>query len=376
MRKDVLNFEELIMNKKEKLLCGVTQDVSNKFANMGFICSCFVVYIHTFTECTPGDSTWWMMSMIRDGLSRIAVPFFFITSGFFLAGHCNEFNWWRLEVMKRLRTLLVPYLSWSTINFVFKAILVLIANAMAGVEWTRNMPSTLIKWLNVYGLTFEALPLMKVLWFVRWLFLMVLLSPIFIRILRFKYVSVLYLIFLFIIWFIVEPIIFDLPYWQSISLLGLFFFNVGLYLRLSGVSLGNRCAPKVFAVISFLLGIVFFAMKNYYEIPHYDALGGVHYQSRFYMPAIVFTLIGVWLFIPTRKWSKILTSNSFPIYLIHCFFLILLELFRKYFPTFPYPSGIFRYLLNGALAIGVSILAAHLLRKFLPRVSTVLFGGR
>ena len=51
-----------------------------------------------------------MKYFAEPGIGQCAVPFFFIASGFFLAGHMCETDWWNRECKKRVRMLLVPCL--------------------------------------------------------------------------------------------------------------------------------------------------------------------------------------------------------------------------------------------------------------------------
>ena len=66
----------------------VSKETSAKFANMGFVCACLVVLIHLGVDGKPGGAAWWTHQMFTHvGMTRIAVPFFFFASGYWLAGH-------------------------------------------------------------------------------------------------------------------------------------------------------------------------------------------------------------------------------------------------------------------------------------------------
>ena len=85
----------------------VTKGLSRKIANMSFICAILVVSVHVQRPLdSPFISHW-----IADGISGIAIPFFFITSGFFLVGHVDQGGgWWKRAVGRRFWTLMVPFL--------------------------------------------------------------------------------------------------------------------------------------------------------------------------------------------------------------------------------------------------------------------------
>ena len=98
----------------------ISTELSNKIANMGIVCAFLVICIHA---TSAEDANWWNWLIAR-GIGKIAVPFFFVAAGFFLAGHVGEDGWWKAAVMKRMRTLIVPLLLW---NFIMYAV----TNAMA-----------------------------------------------------------------------------------------------------------------------------------------------------------------------------------------------------------------------------------------------------
>ncbi len=241
--------------------CGLTEELSNKFANMSLVCSFFVVFIHTGTACTDGDATWWAMHLLKDGLCRIAVPFFFIASGFFLAGHCTEDGWWRKECQKRIHTLLIPYLIWCTVYFLYSFGLTVAANIYSHAELSRTLPASIHAYLNIYGLTFESMPLFYPLWFLRWLIILVLCSKAFLWILkRGSIVGVAYLILLLGMAVYCTPLFKEHSIFQVVSFHGIFFFNLGLYLRLFTPRFRMACSS---AVGLFLAGMCAFALVLY-----------------------------------------------------------------------------------------------------------------
>ena len=99
-----------------KPIC-IDKELSRQMSVMSFICACMIVLIH----CTPCPSigTWqyWFVNLLgADGLCRIAVPWFFLASGFYLAGHLNEHGWYKKAVSKRIFSLLVPFCVWAVIG--------------------------------------------------------------------------------------------------------------------------------------------------------------------------------------------------------------------------------------------------------------------
>ena len=98
-------------NKLLEKSTGLGMRLSNKIANMGFVCACLVVLIHSPMFGNVGFVTY----LLKNFLVRIAVPAFFMISGFLLARHCGEEGWYCREVCKRVKTLLVPLWCWCLI---------------------------------------------------------------------------------------------------------------------------------------------------------------------------------------------------------------------------------------------------------------------
>ena len=90
--------------------------MNHKVSNASFFAALMVVAIHTSGRepwtIENGTALWWLEAIGHCGVFGIAVPFFFICSGYFLARHMEECGWWRRECIKRARTLLAPYVFW------------------------------------------------------------------------------------------------------------------------------------------------------------------------------------------------------------------------------------------------------------------------
>ena len=116
---------------------------SERIKAIGFVCALMVVAIH----CAAIPKGWWdgsvdipkwivaLQALGTDTLARLAVPWFFVISGFFLVKGirdvgendgccrlCGLFGWWRSSVAKRMLTLGVPYLLWNLIYYLFKIV--------------------------------------------------------------------------------------------------------------------------------------------------------------------------------------------------------------------------------------------------------------
>ena len=109
----------------------MTKETSQKIKNMGFICALFVVSIHIDWHADESQLLWWGRQLIKSGIAGIAVPFFFVVSGYFLAAHFDEDGWWKRENQKRIRTLIVPFMFWSLIYYAFISAVTICRNLYA-----------------------------------------------------------------------------------------------------------------------------------------------------------------------------------------------------------------------------------------------------
>ena len=87
----------------------ISTAVSNKLRNISFICALLVVLIHVPSI----ENGLWLndfaLRWIKNGLSMIAVPVFFVISGFLLGRHIDEQGWYAKAVKNRVRSLVIPF---------------------------------------------------------------------------------------------------------------------------------------------------------------------------------------------------------------------------------------------------------------------------
>lgn len=117
----------------------VTQEISNKIANLGLVGAIMVVMIH-IPKCAVGHNAV-MYKVFPDCFWGAAVPMFFIISGFLIAGHVETRGWWRLEIVKRWKLLVIPYLILNTVFFV----------GLAGYKVVRGRGVGALDFLNALG---------------------------------------------------------------------------------------------------------------------------------------------------------------------------------------------------------------------------------
>ena len=332
------------------------QYISAKAFNMSVVCAILVVIIHS-PQCHDFSSVSYLWTgLVQLGLCQIAVPYFFMAAGYFLAKHIVGDNWWRIEVRKRIGTLLIPFFVW---NFVFSFLLILVQGG--GYNWKG--------WILFAFRTLGIVPFgglnLGALWFVRSLFAVVLLSGVLYYCIKRWHKMV--LLILFALYALTNPYPFEgvegvvwfAPFRTAlISTCGIFWFAMGMHICIASpeLLLKRSIWPGIVG-IGLLVGRCL-AVRSHAGWPWGCYLGVV---------AIPFVLAGVWACMPRHPWPRWITSMSFPLYILHGFFNLLVRPFRPdcFWLSDLVPAAIVNILGSIAIVCGC--------RYILPRW---LFGGR
>lgn len=353
-------------------------DISTRFANMSIISALMVVMIHVLKRPQESGS---IVSIFRywtgEGICRVAVPFFFLASGYFISNHLDESRYWKNEVMKRAKTLVIPFFAWSVICFVLSSILIIAANYLEHRTLSFGLFSfnRIARSLGIYPFH---VPELRQLWFVRVLFVFVLVLPVFKCVVRkFRGAGIM---FLFALYLIFKPLGVPLlggRVWEMLNF-GYFSFEGAAYFAL-GMFLYNEhfeslFSNRMYGLLSLLFGIAIMVLRC-----NLGVLAGVGFFA-----SIPFVLYGILNFIPDRSFH-FLQGYSFPIYLIHLnivfvYFFILDYLSSEELCKWLDPGeSVIGALTCFALVTGVSIGFARLLKiaeQRKPVIGCILFGGR
>lgn len=351
-----------------KTPCRISSALSSRMANMGVLCMSLVVLAHCYVPSETWSGFWWFTEIVGGGMwthgcfLRCTVPYFFLAAGFFLAGHVADGQgWWRRAVLRRCRTLVVPYLVWSTVATVLVGTLM--------VAW-KGEGLTVGWFLRAFGMNPFALPMLVQLWFLQCLFLLVLLSPILVWTLSpvsLTLTAGLYLIYM------LRP--FEWP-WQvdalfglSCSLEGLFYFSLGMWLRLHPMKMPRRGVLLAMSLFIFLAMAVAYA---YCDGRDWSTIANLLKKA-----SVPFAMGVAWALTPTCRWPRWLTQNVFPIFLLHLFPLIVIRGTTGTGWGTPPTGNLFLVLIGcWSAAVAFSVIVAEGLKRWLPRVADFVFGGR
>ena len=144
----------------------------NKVTLVSFLLCVGVVYQHTqwlYHQSAVLNEVYRFFFFVIES----CVPFFFILSGF-LFFRTFESDKWKKKITSRVHSLLVPYLIWNLFYILFTVTMSRLGFMKSPVQ-LDSIGHLLVAWINS-----ETSPL----WFVRYLFLFVLLSPALFFILR------------------------------------------------------------------------------------------------------------------------------------------------------------------------------------------------
>ena len=192
-------------------------------------------------------------------LSAIAVPMFFMFSGFLLFNKCADytFNDYLKKLKSRFRTLLIPYFIWNFIAILFYYRFGLKISSIEDffrAFWDYRTEETM------------TYPILIQFWYVRDLLVNILLSPIvywLIKKINYGWVLLLGLLWVFNLWIL----------YPGLNLMGIFFFALGAYLGILKNFIGQ---PQE---LHDSLGIV---VCGLYSTQSFSTIRGTYYFAPYY----------------------------------------------------------------------------------------------
>ena len=307
---------------------------------------------------------------ISEVVSRIAVPGFFLISGylFFLNTDFDKNNYIS-KLKKRVKTLLVPYLFWNLLFICYYFILPIFAPSLfqeEGHEITlKNILCSL--WVTRDGHAINQF------WYVRDLMVCTIFSPLFYYLFRGnRMVKMVGIITLFLVWFFGLEIPVIGPYGFSSD--ALFFFGMGALLGMNSITFTSYIKTPFWVIVAFVLSIadLLACDVNIHPLIH----------NLYIITGLIASFYLVGLYVDKKqnvsKNLMFLSSASFFVYAVHLPWIIIP--LRKGLYRFLNPSDdmtlLLLYFVIVIVTVLLSLLLYYIMSRFLPRFTSVVTGGR
>ncbi len=331
-----------------------------------------VVFIHAFNIGLISDEniisaqnysgSYWIEKFISDGICRIAVPLFFLISGWLFFQKYRSFtthfyfNKWK----KRSKSVLLPFLLWSALGIFFYWFL-------QSIPWSSAYFNAIpINQLSAMTILYHWLinPVNFQLWFLQVLFILIILTPI-IGFLGKKFPLILSII-LCILWFLYGGYNGFINY----TFEGLFFFSLGSILAIHQKQPLLNINKYFYPVLaSWIILIISKLLLSNINITYSLIIGKL---------SIIAGLYTIWHISGQIKNKHILkyTQYTFWIFLFH---EPVNTIFKKFLLSVQCPIHQLPWLvffLSPVITIAIAITLGVFLRIKAPKIYAILTGGR
>jgi surface polysaccharide O-acyltransferase-like enzyme len=356
----------------------INKYLSDKLKAISFLLMVMVVYLHSYNleiKFTSGTGliekgyNSFIQDLITHGITRIAVPLFFIISGylFFLSFKKYSLSEFFSKYKKRSKTLVFPYLFWSIYGILFY--LVLQSIPFSKPFFTKELIVDYSVNQLLYKIFIDPIPYQ--LWFIRDLIVLIIFSPILYWLI--KYLKF-YIISIFLItWF------FQLNY-LIFSNESLLFFVLGAYISIKKINIQTTKVKKqnVFFSMIWISLIIIKTTLVYINFDNELIIRILHKSS------ILIGIISIWLIYDMIFKKADLTKTLYYQIFKYSFFLYafhepVLTIFKKAFYKILGQSELSSFLIYISapmITIFVSILIGFVLRKTMPKYYYLMTGGR
>ena len=307
--------------------------------------------------------------IFQEGICRLAVPCFFLISGYLFFHQLQEWDWavWRNKMRRRVRTLLVPYVLWNIIAFIaFWLYARGSGNSISVHQYFADCGGIKMFW-GINGgipLSIRAVPLDFPLWFIRDLMYFTIATP---------------LIYLFItktkrygVWLVSAVFLFA----RGIMPEGFVFFLLGSFFQLERKNMCEWAWPRRLALCcSALLLLIVFYYLNVNEID---------YWGRFIKNCFLFVGVGavfcvaVWVL---RRWkmkiNPLFVRSSFFVFATHEILIlnkIAVPLVNRMVQLSGQAGDCLRFFLIPTFVGGMCIALYYIMNRIFPRTTGLLNG--
>ncbi len=347
----------------------ISKELSRCFQLASIIATVLVISIHYQSKYyIQGNDNWnyIIQEFLTNGIARVAVPFFALSSGFFFFLKYSGLPSYKKNLRKRISTILVPYIICSC--FMFSAQYFYIT-----VLKSSSYPLD----LNILVHNIFTVPVSVQLWFLRDLMFLFLISPI--LFLFIKYCAALGLSLLGVLWFAEIQFLPTLGGKYLISIETLFFFYAGGFLIAKKDLIDTYLKQMTkWAEVCVVFLVLFLISLRIYIDPSF-MLGYSDYSYELFSLILykIYVLFGVVALLAVSYGKNFggmafIASSTFFVFLYH---LIPLSYVVTKLGHFLLPDAYIFYF-NFPFAVVITFFAAYVLNSAFPKLYSVLAGGR
>lgn len=345
----------------------INKYLSDKIKLLSFVLILIIVLLHSQMINISSGLNLYIQQFFNLGITRIGVPMFFMISGFLFFQNANDkldTLFWKHKILSRIRSLLIPFILWTLIGICFVR-LALPIHAFTSYFENISIENSFIydffySFINPYKVVYQ-------LWFVRDLFVMVLLSPlIYVMI---KRIPVIYFLLLEI---------FYIHFLSVINVSSIMSFSIGVLIALHYKNILYKSVDSktsLFLVILwlFLCGIIVYLepMLNTYQFIYFQQF------------IIYIGIMSIWLlydklykYMPEKILKSPILSMSFWIFLTHEPVLTVIKKLMLKFIGNDNTSILFIYIIAPIITVLLVLFIGKLMRKYLKPIYFILVGGR
>lgn len=347
-----------------------------------FPLTALVLMIHArFLTLSGGDYSitisdypiYWNISYyITEILARIAVPCFFIFSGYLFFLNVEQFDLiiYKSKIKRRIKTLLIPYLFWNAIVVIFYFLQQSLAPELAGNTHHLVVDYDINDWVHAFWTD----PISYPLWYVRDLMIVCLISPLIyylIKRLGFLLPLLMLVLWLFRIEFLIRGDV------EAVA-----FFTLGAILCIKDNDTIMIC-KKAFPV-AIVLTVVFTVLEilTLNSVISFISDDGItlkimHSLNVLAIIMICFALTSYYLRSGHVKHIEILDRSCFFVYCYHALPIILFTiLLSKLIAPTNELNAIAIYIISPVITLILGVVLYYVSNKLFPRFTSVITGGR
>ena len=313
------------------------------------------------------------------GIARLAVPTFFLISGYFFFYQLKKWDKsvYFGKLRKRLHTLLIPYLLWNGIPVLGIIIVRLLIGMRGGDSWSMVKEFGIgIGWLRaLWDCGTNGHPFDVPLWYVRDLMVCSVCSPVIYLLLKklgLFYILLLGCLFLTNTW--VDVAGFDSRAW--------FFFSFGAYMSVNNVNM--VCMFRKYAIVNIPLAIVLLIGTTFFSS---SLVGAKSIADNLFLFLGVGALTGCFSFLVSKGLIRsipLLTKSVFFVYAFHLFPLpgivsvtaLCRSLTGKMIVETQTVTYFCQLVLCPIAVLGVCLAIYYIMNRYTPKVLSVLSGLR